>query len=110
MSKPREKVEHGENRAAAKGVKNLVEAEDRNLRNLDDLVQFLVVDCDSDATRFLRDAHEGARPRRRGVLNEADCEIGVQNGVCRFGEDWVKSVGTRLNRLSPWRHLDFERT
>ena len=80
------------------------------MRNLGDLVQFLVVDCDSDATRFLRDAHEGAQPRRRGVLNETGREIGVQNGVCLFEEDWVKSVGARLNRLSPWRYLDFERT
>ena len=60
MSKPREKVEHGENRAAAEGVKHLVDAGDRNLRNLGDFVQYLVVDCDSDATRFVRDAHEGA--------------------------------------------------
>ena len=80
------------------------------MRNLGDLVQFLVVDCDSDATQFARDAHEGARQRRRGLLNEAGCEIGVQNNVCLFGEDWVKSVGARLNRLSPWRYLDFERT
>ena len=108
--KPREKVEHGENRAAAEGVKHLVDAGDRNLRNLGDLVQFLVVDCYLDAIRFLRDAHEGARPRRRRVLNELGCEIGVQNGVCLFGEDWVKSVGVRLNRLSSWRYLDFERT
>ena len=110
LSKPREKVEHGENRIAAEGVKHLVDAGNRNLRNLGDLVQFLVVDCGSDATRFRRDAHEGARPRRRRVLNETSREIGVQNGVYLFGEDWVKSVRTRLNRLSPWRHLDFERT
>ena len=68
------------------------------------------MDCDSDATRSVRDAHEGARPRRSGVLNEAGREIRVQNGVCLFGEDWVKSVGTRLNRLNPSGHLDFERT
>ena len=54
--------------------------------------------------------HEGARPRRRGVLNETGRGTGVQNGVCLFGEDWVKSVGARLNRLSPWRYLGFERT
>ena len=69
----------------------------------------LVVDCDSDATRFLRDAHEGARRRRRGVLNETGREIRVQNSVYLFGENTVKSVGTRLKRLSPWRLLDFER-
>ena len=82
-------VEHGENRAPAEGVKHLVDAGDRNLRNFGNLVQFLVVDCESDAARSLRDAHEGARPRRRGVLDEAGCEIGVQDGVCLFGEDWV---------------------
>ena len=99
LSKPREKVEHGENRTAAEGVKHPVDAGNRNLRNLGDLVQFLVVDCDADAIRFLRDPHEGARPRRRGVLNETGREIGVQNGVYLFGEDWVKFVGARLNRL-----------
>ena len=78
--------------------------------NLGDPVQCLVVDCNSDATRFLRDAYEGATPRRRGVLNETGREIEVRNGVYLFGEDWVKSVGTRLKSLSPWRHLDFERT
>ena len=80
------------------------------MRNLGDLVQFLVVDCDSDATRFLRDAHGRARPRRRGVLNETGREIGVQNGVYLFEEYWVKCLGTRLNRLGAWRYLDFERT
>ena len=91
-------------------MKHLVDAGDRNLRNLGDLVQFLVVHCDSDPARFLRDAHGGARPQRRGVLNEAGREIGVQIGIYLFGEDWVKSVGTRFDRLSPQRPLDFERT
>ena len=109
LSKPREKVEHGQNRTAAEGGKHLVDAGNRNLRNLGDLAQFLVVDGDTDATRFLGDAHEGARPRRRGVLNETGREIGVQNGVYLFGEDCIKSVGARLNRLGPWRHLDFKR-
>ena len=63
LNKPREKVEHGENRTAAEGVKHLVDAGNRNLWDLGDLVQFLVVDCDVDATRFLRDAHKGTRPR-----------------------------------------------
>ena len=45
-------MQHGENRTDAEGGKYLVDAGDRNLRNLGDLVQFLVVDCDSDATRF----------------------------------------------------------
>ena len=44
------------------------------------------------------------------MLNEVGHEIGVQNGIYLFGEDWVKSVGTRFDRLSPWRYLDLERT
>ena len=69
----------------AEGVKHLVDAGDRNLRNLGYLVQFLVVDCDSDVTRFLRDAHKGDRPRRRGVLNEVGCEIGASACLERTG-------------------------
>ena len=34
-------LDHGD-----KGVKHLVDAGDRSLRNLGDVVQFLVVDCD----------------------------------------------------------------
>ena len=56
------------------------------------------------------DAHKGARPRRRGVLNEAGREIGVQDGVDLFGEDRVKPVGARLNRLGSRGYLDFERS
>ena len=43
------------------------------------------------------------------MLDEASGEVGVQDGIYLFGEDWVQSVGARLNRLSPWGHLDFGR-
>ena len=43
------------------------------------------------------------------MLDEASGELGVQDSIYLFGEDWVQSVGARLNRLSPWGHLDFER-
>ena len=89
---------------------HLIDAGNRNLRYLGDLIQLLVVDCDTDAAGFLWNTHEGARPRLRGVLNEAGGEIGVQDGICLFGEHWVQSVGSRLNRLSPGGHLDFERS
>ena len=77
--------------------------------DLGNLVELLVVDCDTDAARFFWDAHKGARPRRRGVLNEAGREVGVQDGVDLFGEDRVKPVGARLNRLGSRGYLDFER-
>ena len=44
------------------------------------------------------------------MLDEASGEIGVQDGIYLFGEDGVQSVGTRLNRLSPWGLLDFAMT
>ena len=59
---------------------------------------------------FFWDAHKGARPRRRGELNEAGREVGVQDGVYLFGEDRIKSVGARLNRLGPRGYPDFKRT
>ena len=62
-----------------------------------DLVQFLVVDCDSDATRFLRDAHEGASPRARRRLNEAGGNMRVQDGVCLLREGRVQSIRARLD-------------
>ena len=110
LSKPREKVEHGENRTTAEGVEHLVDTGNRNLGDLGDLVELLIVDCDTDAARFFWDAHKRARPRRRGVLNEAGREVGVQDGVDLFGEDRVKPVGARLNRLGSRGYLDFERS
>ena len=55
---------------------------DRDLWDLVDLVQFLTVDCDSDAAVFIWNAYEGAGPRRRGVLHDAGGEVRVQHGVC----------------------------
>ena len=78
--------------------------------DLGDLVQLLVVDGDADAARLFWDAHEGARSRQRGVLNETGREVGVQDGVYLFGEDRIKLVGARLNRLGPRGYLDFKRS
>ena len=49
--------------------------------DLGDLIQFLVVDCDSDAARFLLNTYEGAQLRRRRVQDEASGEVGVQDGA-----------------------------
>ena len=43
------------------------------------------------------------------MLNEASGEGEVQDGIYLFRKEWVQSVGARLDRLSPWGHLDFER-
>ena len=43
------------------------------------------------------------------MLDEASGEVGVQDGIYLFRKGWVQSVGARLDRLSPWEHLDFER-
>ena len=43
------------------------------------------------------------------MLDEASGEVGVQDGIYLFGEDWIQSVGARLDRLSLRGHLDFKR-
>ena len=38
---------------AAEGIEDLIDAGDRDLWDISDLDQFLIVDCDPDATGFL---------------------------------------------------------
>ena len=64
----------------------------RDLWDFCDLVQFLIVNRDSDATEFLTNAYEGARPWRSGVLHETGGEIRVENGLGLLREDRVQSV------------------
>ena len=45
------------------------------------LFQFLVVDSDSDADRLFWDAYQGARPRGSGMLDEADSNVGIEDGI-----------------------------
>ena len=42
------------------------------------------------------------------MLDEPSCNIGVEDGVDLFGEDWVQSVRARLDRLSSWGNFNFE--
>ena len=74
---PREKVEYRENQAAPEGMKDLIGAGDRNRVNLVNLFSFFTVDCDSNATLFLRNAYEGASSRARGWLSEAGSDEGL---------------------------------
>ena len=84
LGKSREKVKYGEDRAAARCVEYFVDAGNCDLWDLGDLVQVLVVDCDSDAARRFGDAYQGARPRGAGMLDEASSNVGIKNGVDLF--------------------------
>ena len=53
--------------------------------------------------------HEGAEPRRRGMLDETDGKVRVQDGVRSVRKDRVQSVRTRLDRLCSGRDLDFKK-
>ena len=50
LCKSREKVEYGKSGSAAEGIEDLIDAENRDLWNFCDLIRFLIVDRDSDAT------------------------------------------------------------
>ena len=82
-------------------MKDLIGAGVRNRVNSLTLFIFFqkIVDCGSNATGFLRDAHEGAPPRARGMLNEAGSKVKVQDAICLLREGRVQSVRARLDRL-----------
>ena len=92
LGESREEVKYREDRTAAKCVEYFVDARDCDLRDLGDLVQFLVFDCDMDAARLLWYTYQGTRPRGSGMLDETGCNVGVENGVDLFRKDWVQSV------------------
>jgi hypothetical protein len=110
LGETREKVKDRKDRAAAEGVEDLIDAGYRNLRDLGDFIQFLVVDRDPNASGFLWNAHEGAGPGRCGVLDETGGEIRVKDGVHLLGEYRIESVWSRLYRLSPGGDLNFKRS
>ena len=60
MSESREKVEYREDRTATKCVEYFIDARDCDLRDFGNLVQFLVVNCDTDTAGFLWYAYQGA--------------------------------------------------
>ena len=55
--------------------------------NLGDVNKVSMVDCDSKATGFLRNAYEGARLLGDEMLIEAGRDVRVQDSVCLLGED-----------------------
>ena len=42
------------------------------------------------------------------MLDETDCNVGVENGVDVLRKDWVQSVRARLDRLCSWGNFNFE--
>ena len=85
MGEAREEIEDREYGAATQGVEDLVDARDRDLGYVGDLVKFLVDDRDSNAAGVFGDADERAGPWRSGVLYEARGDVRVQYGIGLFG-------------------------
>ena len=105
LGKSREEAKDREYRTAAQCVEYFVDAGNCDLWDLGDLVQFLVVDGDTNAARLFSYAYQEASPRGSGMLDETGCNVGVENGVDLFREDWVQSVRARLDLLCSWGSL-----
>ena len=71
----RNPVEQGKHPLLAQRVQDLVHARDGQLAKAADLVEFLVVDSDSNASRRFGDDNQWARIRRGRVLGQACCEV-----------------------------------
>ena len=77
LGEAREEIQDREYGATIQGVEDLVDAWDRDLGYVGDLVKFLVVYRDSNAAGVFRDADERAGPWRSGVLYEARGDVRV---------------------------------
>ena len=84
MGEAREEIEDREYGATTQGVEDLVDAWDRDLRYVGDLVKFLVVYRDLNAAGYFWDPDERAGPWRSGVLYEARGDERVQYGIGLF--------------------------
>ena len=89
----RKQVEQGKHPSLAQRVQNLIHAWDGQLAEAADLVEFLVVDSDPNASRLLRDDHQRARIRRSRVLDQACRQVLVQGGVDFLGQNWADPMG-----------------
>ena len=74
-----------------------------------DLVEFLVVDGDPDASRPLRDDHKRAQIWSCRVLDQACCEVLVQGGLNFLGQNRVDATGPRSDRRATFRDQNLER-
>ena len=90
-------------------VKDFMDSRDGELAKDAEFCQLLVVDCDSDATGFLRKDNHGARQWRRRVLDEACGEELVQIRVHFLGSRTVNTVGPRRDGRAVRRNRNLER-
>ena len=77
----RNQVEQGKHLSLAQRIHNLVHARDGQLAETADLVEFLVVDRDPNASVLLRDDRQRDGVRRGRVLDQACRQVLVQGGV-----------------------------
>ena len=85
LGEAREEIQDREYGATAQGVEDLVDAWDRDLGYVDDLVEFLVVYRYVKAAGFFWYADKRAEPWRSGVLDETRGDVRVQYGIALFG-------------------------
>ena len=87
----------------------MVHARDRQLAEATDLVEFLVIFGDPNASRLLRDDHQRIRVRRGRVLNQACCQVLVQGGLHFLGHDGIDALRPGRDRRASFRDRTHER-
>ena len=73
-------------------TEDLVHARNRQLAEAADLVEFLVVDGDPNASRLLRDDHQRARARRGRALDQTCRKVLVQGSLNFLGHHGIDAV------------------
>ena len=74
------------------GVEDLVHTKSRQLAEAADLVEFLVVRRDPNASRLHQGDHRRAQLRRGRVQNQACCQVLVQGSLHFLGHDGIDAV------------------
>ena len=97
----RNQVEQGKHPSLAQRVQNLVHARDGQLPEADDLVEFLGVNRDPNASRLVRDDHQRARVRRGRVLDQSFSQVLVQGVVDFLGQIGLILWGREVTGVLP---------
>ena len=106
----RNRVEQGKHPCLAQRVQDRVHAQDGQLAETADFVEFLVlVDSDPNASRLTRDGHQRARIRISRVLDQACREVPIQGGINFLGQNWVDRVGPGSDWRATFRDRNLER-
>ena len=105
----RNQFEQGKHPSLTQRVQDLVHTGDVKLAEATDLVEFLVVDGDPNASRLLRDDHQRARISRGRVLDQAYREVLVQGDVNILGQNRVDAMRPGSDRRATFRDRNLER-